>query len=110
MKKLKERLIDSEAARSQAVSVKLESDAKIREQTRRIDDIGNELLRATNLSKNAELQSKESNKMKGDTVKETRRLLEENEQLQNEVNNHVIGSSAVISRILMNTQAYQLVS
>ena len=83
--KLRDKLVDSEAAKSQAVNAKLESDAKVREQTRRIDDLGKELLKAMSVSKNAEMQSKESNKVKGDTVKETRRLLEENEHLQNEV-------------------------
>ena len=37
------------------------------------------------VTKNAELLGKESNKVKDDTVKETRRLLEENELMQNEV-------------------------
>lgn len=82
---LKEKLADNVALKTQAVSAKAESDAKVREQTRRIDDLEKELLKAMSVTKNAELQSKESNKVKGDTVKETRRLLEENEQMQNEV-------------------------
>jgi hypothetical protein len=73
------------ALKTQAVSAKAESDAKVREQTKRIDDLEKELLKAMSVTKNAELQSKESNKVKGDTVKETKRLLEENEQMQNEV-------------------------
>lgn len=83
--KLKEILADSMALKTQAVSAKAESDAKVREQTRRIDDLEKELLKAMSVTKNAEQQSKESNKVKGDTVKETKRLLEENEQMQNEV-------------------------
>jgi chromosome segregation ATPase len=83
--KLKEMLADSMALKTQAVSAKAESDAKGREQTRRIDDLEKELLKAMSVTKNAEQQSKESNKVKGDTVKETKRLLEENEQMQNEV-------------------------
>ena len=87
--KLKDKLADSEAAKIQAVNSKSESDAKIRDQTKRIDDLGKELLKAMSVSKNAEIQSKESNKVKGDTVRETRRLLEENEQLQNEVRSQI---------------------
>ena len=87
--KLKDKLADSEAAKIQAVNSKSESDAKIRDQTKRIDDLGKELLKAMSVSKNAEIQSKESNKVKGDTVRETRRLLEENEQLQNEVRSKI---------------------
>lgn len=90
--KLKDKLADSEAAKTQAVNSKMESDAKIRDQTKRIDDLGKELLKAMTVSKNAELQSKESNKVKGDTVKETRRLLEENEQLQNEVRRSLLST------------------
>ena len=82
---MKDRLADSDAAKIQAVNAKLEADATIRQQTKRIDDLGKELLKAMSVTKNAEQQSKESNKVKGDTVKETRRLLEENEHLQNEV-------------------------
>jgi chromosome segregation ATPase len=83
--KLKEKLADCMALKTQAVTAKAESDAKVREQTKRIDDLEKELLKAMSVTKNAELQTKESNKVKGDTVKETKRLLEENEQMQNEV-------------------------
>ena len=83
--KLKEKLADSEAYRTQALAAKSESDAKVVEQVKRIDDLGKELLKAMSVTKNAEILTKESNKVKGDTVKETKRLLEENEHLQNEV-------------------------
>ena len=83
--KLREKLADSEAYRTQALSAKSESDAKVVEQGKRIDDLGKELLKAISVTKNAEILTKESNKVKGDTVKETKRLLEENEHLQNEV-------------------------
>ena len=83
--KLREKLADSEAYRTQAFAAKSESDAKVVDQGRRIDDLGKELLKAMSFTKNAEILSKESNKVKGDTVKETKRLLEENEHMQNEV-------------------------
>lgn len=83
--KLREKLADSEAYRTQAFAAKSESDAKVVDQGRRIDDLGKELLKAMSVTKNAEILSKESNKVKGDTVKETKRLLEENEHMQNEV-------------------------
>ena len=83
--KLREKLADSEAYRTQALAAKSESDAKVADQGKRIDDLGKELLKALSITKNAEILTKESNKVKGDTVKETKRLLEENEYLQNEV-------------------------
>ena len=83
--KLREKLADSEAYRVQAFAAKSESDAKVVDQGKRIDDLGKELLKAMSVTKNAEILSKESNKVKGDTVKETKRLLEENEHMQNEV-------------------------
>lgn len=82
---LREKLADSEAHKAHALSMKSESDGRAREQAKRIDDLGKELLKAMSVTKNAELQGKESNKVKDDTVKETRRLLEENEIMQNEV-------------------------
>jgi septal ring factor EnvC (AmiA/AmiB activator) len=86
MLKLRAVLKESEATKVQALSAKSQSDSKIKEQLRRIEDLGNELVKATNVSNKAEILSKESNKVKGDTVKETRRLLGENELLQDEVN------------------------
>lgn len=83
--KLNERLLESDAQKSQAILAKSESDGKVKEQIRRIEELGKELIKASSVTKNAEILSRESNKMKTDNVKETRRLLEENEHLQDEV-------------------------
>lgn len=95
--KLREKLADSEAYRIQAFAAKSDSDAKVVDLGRKIDDLGKELLKAMSVTKNAEILSKESNKVKGDTVKETKRLLEENEHMQNEVLISLLSLSLCIS-------------
>ena len=104
--KLKEKLADSEAYRTQALAAKSESDAKVVEQVKRIDDLGKELLKAMSVTKNAEILTKESNKVKGDTVKETKRLLEENEHLQNEV---IISCLSLLRDIILGNHFVLLV-
>jgi len=82
--KLKEELTDSNASRSIMKSEKQELEKKSKEQAKKIEDLEKDLLQTLAKSREAEKTTKEMQKYKGDSVRETKKLFDENEQLQQE--------------------------
>ena len=103
---LKIQISESAAKYRRLEEEKLDADAKVKASARRIDALEKEVLDVTNKSRSTELQSKEADKQKTATIKETRRLFEENDQLREEVD-FVIKISHLFSQINHDINAEQ---
>lgn len=82
--RLKEALTDTNASKSIISKEKQELDIKCKEQAKKIDELEKDLLQTLSKAREAERASKEMQKNKGDSVRETKKLFDENEQLQQE--------------------------
>jgi chromosome segregation ATPase len=83
---LREQLSNANVKNTTYKNEKIESDKKIKAQTKRLEELEKEIVEVNNRGRSAELQSKEFNKQKSANVKEAQRLWEENETLKEEVN------------------------
>lgn len=82
--RLKEALTDSNAAKSIMKTEKQELEIKCKDQSKKIEELEKDLLQTLAKSREAEKASKEMQRYKGDSVRETKKLFDENEQLQQE--------------------------
>ncbi len=83
--KLKEKFSESNAVQKRVEEEKLEAEVRAREYSNRIDTLEKEIVEVTNKSRTAEMHSQEAGKQKSNTIKETKRLFEENDKLREEV-------------------------
>ena len=82
--RLKESLTDSNASKSIISKEKQELDIKCKDQAKKIEELEKDLMQTLSKAREVERASKEMQKNKGDSVRETKKLFDENEQLQQE--------------------------
>ena len=82
---LKDQVSESAARYKRLEEEKRQSDSDLKAAQKRIDSLEKEVVDVNTKSRMKEMQSNEAEKQKIATVKETRRLFEENDQLREEV-------------------------
>jgi chromosome segregation ATPase len=83
--KLNEELAEAKAKSMIVLNEKADLETRVKTQSKRIDELEKELVRVNNVSKSASQQSQEFSKLKSETNKETIRLLQDIEVLQEQV-------------------------
>lgn len=83
--KLENLLADTNARLTASISEKSSLESRTKGLNKRIEELEKELFESNNRNRSAEQQSIELSKLKSATTKETQRLYEDNERLQEEV-------------------------
>jgi chromosome segregation ATPase len=98
--KLQEKLSEAMVEFKSMKDEKFEAEARVRDYSKRIEVLEREVVEVNNRSRAAEIQSQEAGKQKSNTVKETKRLFEENDKLREEVRTPQYSSHSILICLL----------